>query len=658
MLIAANQITKFYGQQDLVRRASLHIHPGEKVGLVGPNGSGKSTLLRMLLGEVEPDQGEIHRARHMRIGYLPQDVLSLKGRRIIDQVLDVAEEARWVEREIRAVELELEATPEAEREELALRLSQLLERFQHLGGYDLRSRAEKILMGLGFREEDFHRLTDTLSGGWMMRVALARILLSDPDLLLLDEPTNHLDLEALRWLEEFLAQMQAALLVVSHDRAFLNRVVSRILEIEAGEVVSYTGNFDAYRLEKERRVEQRWAAFRTQQGQLRQIERFIERNRARKDRARQVQSRIKAMAKMERVEPPRKPIELNFRFSLAPPSGRIVVELEGVSVGFEGRLLFQDASLVIEKGTRMAILGPNGSGKSTLLRILAGELTPERGIRKTGHGVKIAYFAQHQMDQLHPEKTVLQELMDAASHPHQGELRDLLGAFHFRGDTVFKRVSVLSGGEKSRLLLCKVLLAGANVLLLDEPTNHLDISSREVLEQALRDFQGTLCLVTHDRELMNRVANHVLVMRPRGWELFPGNYNDYKTIWAKRRIQSPRSQLPSRPHRPTRKDKEQKRLEAEWRNRFSRLRAPIEAEIQRLEREVQAATERLDEIQREMGNPELYRSPERVRKLQSEFAKLRAEVKGWTERWGELHIELEEIENRMAAEKPLGEDGR
>lgn len=655
MLIAANQVTKYYGKQDIIRRASLHIHSGEKVGLVGPNGSGKSTLLRILLGQVEPDEGEVHRARHVRVGYLPQDVFSLKGATVIDHVMDVAEEARWVERELREVQSELESTPEGQRQELAVRLAHLLERFRHLGGYDLRPRAEKILAGLGFKEEDFHRPVETLSGGWMMRVALARILLGDPDLLLLDEPTNHLDLEALSWLEEFLVSMQASLLVISHDRAFLNRVVSRILEIEDAQIISYAGNFDFYKQEKERRLQQRWASFRTQQEQLRQMERFIERNRARKDRARQVQSRLKAMAKMQRVETPKRPDEIKFRFSPAPASGRILMELEGVRVELGGKALFNNASLVLERGMRMAVLGPNGSGKSTLLRILAGELTPQGGTRRSGHGVKVAYFAQDQMEQLHPEKTVLEELMDCTHHPHQGELRDLLGAFHFRGDAVFKRVSVLSGGEKSRLLLCRVLLSGANLLLLDEPTNHLDISSREVLERALMDFQGTICLVTHDRELMNRVANHLLVMRPGGWELFHGNYRDYQSIFAGRAVQ-PATQSPQQAHRATKKDKEQRRLEAEWRNRFFRLRAPLEAEIARLEDQVERATQRMDQIQWELSEPQLYKFGEKVRALQAEFSELKSQVQQWTVRWEELNWELERMEKDMAEQRPRGKE--
>lgn len=652
MLMAANQITKFYGNQDLIRQASLHINKGDRVGLVGPNGSGKSTLLKILLGEVEPDEGEIHVARHVRIAYLPQDLLSLRGKTVMEQVLDVAEELRWVEKEISSLQEEMLWGSEADQEEAALRLSQLMDRFQHLGGYDLRPRAEKILTGLGFQKEDFSRPTETLSGGWMMRLALARVLLSDPDLLFLDEPTNHLDLEALRWLEEYLVQMEGALLIISHDRTLLNKVVDRILELEQGDLVSYSGNFDFYRREKQRRMEQKWAAYRAQQEQLRQVQRFIERNRARKDRARQVQSRIRSIEKLELVEPPRRMEELKFRFPPAPPSGRIVAELDKVSFGFGEKLLFQEASLALERGVKVAVVGPNGSGKSTLLRILAGELAPSKGVRKTGYGARVAYFSQHHMDKLHPEKTVLEELLDSSPHPHQGELRDLLGAFHFRGEAVFKRVSVLSGGERSRLLLCKILLAEANLLLLDEPTNHLDISSREVLERALVEFKGAICLVTHDRELMNRVTNQTLVMCDQGWEVFHGNYQDYMNSWAKRNVELSVAQMNLQATKPARKDKEQRRLEAQWRNKLFRLRGPIQGEIESLENQVELATQRLDEIQREMGNVEVYRCAERAKAMQREFETLRAQVGAWTRRWEELQAQLEEIEKQMANERP------
>jgi ATP-binding cassette subfamily F protein 3 len=652
MLVSLHQVRKFYGKQDLFDRVDLQIREGEKIGLVGANGSGKSTLIRMILGEVSPDGGEIHRARSLRMGHLPQDVLSLRGGTVLDKVLEVASEMKAMEAEIRALEEALSSCgKEEEREEMAKRLAHLEERFRLLGGYELRPKAQKILMGLGFEERDFARPVETLSGGWAMRAAMARLLLVEPDLLLLDEPTNHLDLEALRWLEGYLTEVPSAVLVVSHDRTFLNKVVERIVEVEEGKLFSYRGGFDAYRQQKEKRLEQQWAAYRVQLEKIRQMERFIERNRARKDRARQVQSRIRALQKMERVEPPRSHRDLKFRFPPAPPSGRLVVHLERITFGYGEAPLYQEATLHLHRGDRVAILGPNGSGKSTLLRLLAGQLTPERGGRRLGHGVRVAYFAQHQMDLLHPEKTVLEELMDSSPQLHQGELRNLLGAFQFRGDAVFKKVRVLSGGERSRLLLCRILLEGGNLLLLDEPTNHLDIDSREVLEEALRKFDGTLCLVTHDRRLINRVANRILVMRPGGWELFPGTYEDYERIW-RRRPQEETAEEEDLGRKAPKKDRIQRRLEAEWRNRFYRLRAPLEAEIARIEQDVEEVTARLDEIREQMAAPDLYASPERVLRIRMEHDRLKQQLEELTRRWEERSLELEELKERMERERP------
>jgi ATP-binding cassette subfamily F protein 3 len=641
MLVCANRLTKLYGQKDILLEASFHINPGEKIGLVGPNGAGKSTLLKLILGEVEPDGGEIHRAKHVRIGYLPQNVLSFRGKTVMEEVLDVAQEVRWLQEEMEKLHEEISQAKGEIRERLAFRLGQLMERYQHLGGYGLKSKAEKILVGLGFREEDFSRPVESLSGGWIMRVALARLLLSDADLLLLDEPTNHLDIEALKWLEGFLEELEAAVVVVSHDRRFLNKVVERILEIDGGQLLSYKGNFDTYREEKRRRIEQRWAAYKLQQERLKQLERFIERNRARKDRARQVQSRLKALEKMEIVEPPREPHEMRFRLPEMAPLPRIPLELHDIWFSYCERPVFRGVSLVLERGERLAVVGPNGAGKSTLLKIMAGELSPQRGSRRVGQGVRIGFFAQDQLHQLNPEKTVLEELMDSVAHPHQGELRNFLALFHFRGDEVFKRVGVLSGGEQARLLLCKVLLGGANLLLLDEPTNHLDISSREALEETLIGFGGALVLVTHDREMMGRVATRVLEVGTERVELFLGPYGEFEASREKRgkdlAIRGEKSQG------QVRKDKERKRLEAEWRNRLFRMRVPLEKEIESLEEQVERATSRIEEIQKEMSNPELYRSGERVRELKREMAQLRAHVQACTERWEELQLELEAL---------------
>lgn len=650
MLVSANRVTKVYGSKDLLLEVNFQVNPGEKVGLIGPNGTGKSTLLKMILGTVEPDRGELYRAKHIRIGYLPQNVMSFSGKTVLEQVLDVAEEIKWIQEELDKLNMELSQAKTENREKLALRLDQLLERYRHLGGYQLKSRAEKILIGLGFKEHDFSRPIETLSGGWMMRVALARILLSDADLLLLDEPTNHLDVEALRWLEGFLKGLDAAVLVVSHDRRFLNRVVEKIMEIEGGRVLSYKGNFDNYREQRKKLDEQRLAAYRLQQEKLKQMERFIERNRARKDRARQVQSRLKALEKMEILEPPRHPQEVRLRLQEVGVSAKVPLELRDVWFSYGEKPVFQGVSLVLQRGERVAVVGPNGCGKTTLLKIMAGELTPSKGVRRLGQGVKIGYFAQDQMQQLNPQKTVLEELMDTVAHPNRGELRNVLALFHFRGDDVFKKVGVLSGGEQARLLLCKVVLGGANLLILDEPTNHLDISSREALEEALIGYEGTICFVTHDREMMEKVATHVLAVGPQQLDFIQGSSRNYESMMEveKKEVLDGNSKGQKHPRR----EKEKRRVEAEWRNRFFRLRFPLEKEIERLEEKVERATSRIEQIQEEMANPELYRNGERVKELHAEMARLRADIRKWTEKWEELQLQLEALREEMQRSFP------
>ena len=366
---------------------------------------------------------------------------------------------------------------------------------------------------------------------------------------------------------------------------------------------------------------------------------------------------------MERIEPPVSVKEMKFRFPDAPPSGRFMIEMEDISHGFGERMLYQKASLILERGKRIAIMGENGSGKTTLLKILAGELQPDKGLRRLGYGVKIAYFSQHLMEQLHPERTVLEEVMNSAAHPNQGEQRTLLGAFQFRGDDVFKKVKVLSGGEKSRLLLSKILLEGANLLLLDEPTNHLDISAREVLEDALIAFEGTVCLVTHDRKLMNTVADHLLVMRPGGWELHPGNFDDYARIWSNKPAPPEKAPLPEKDPEPAavsspapkapKKDKEQKRLEAEWRNRFSKERAPIETVIERIEKEIEKETKKMEQIEQELADQETYKDPERVKTVQVDYSYTKSRVDELTVEWEEHSLELEALKERMEKERPV-----
>ncbi len=658
-MITVHKLTKFYGNQDIFRDCDLHIGSFDRIGLIGPNGSGKTTLLRLIIGEEEPSSGEISRPKDLNMGYLPQSLIDFKGKTILSLVMDAAGGVRRVQRELHETTSSLQ---HAEFHEEVVRLTErqgrLHEVFDHMGGYELEAQAKRILRGLGFSERDFERPVDQFSGGWMMRAAMARILLSKPDLILLDEPTNHLDLESLLWVEEELKRSSSAILVVSHDRVFLNNVVSRIVEIDEGKLISYAGSYDFYALEKEKRLKMHQAAYENQQERIRQIERFIERNRVRKDRARQVQSRIKLLEKMERIDPPIRQHTLNFRFPQSPRAPKTLIQLKNVSKSYGTKTIYDRINLAIQRGDRIAFLGPNGTGKTTLMRILGNE-TDFDGERQSGEGVRLGVFSQEQMDQLGPHHTVLWELMSVAGDESEGQLRNLLGAFLFRGDDVFKKVSILSGGEKSRLLLCKILVRPANLLLFDEPTNHLDIPSRRILELALQQYGGAFCLITHDRHLINAVVNKVLLIRNRKVEVYPGDFDDFQSIWKTRELPpSPNghgasSRQKGVSHKRTRS---QKRMEAEWRNRFFREVAPLRARLSALEKNIEEATKQLDGITSQLAREETYENTQKLQELSETYRVMKTQVTEWTREWESTAVELEELEQRFEDAKPTLEN--
>jgi ATP-binding cassette subfamily F protein 3 len=489
-----------------------------------------------------------------------------------------------------------------------------------------------------------------------MRAALARILLSAPDLILLDEPTNHLDLESLLWLEDYLTGVTSALLIISHDRAFLNRVVDRIVEIDECKLISYAGDYDFYRVEKAKREEIRWAAYRKQQERIAQIQRFIEKNRVRKDRAKQVQSRIKMLERMDRIDPPRQAKSIHFEFPSPPRPTKTLIELRHISKSYDAQLVYGDINLSILRGDRIAFLGPNGAGKTTLMQILAGEMDFEGEKRLVNPKVRIASFSQRQMEHLSPVNTVLEELMSVGGDQTLGKLRALLGAFLFQDDDTSKKVSLLSGGEKSRLLLCKMLIARANLLLLDEPTNHLDIPSSEALEEALRQYEGTLCLITHDRHLINAVANKILVIRDKALELYPGNFEDYQRIWAQKGGDSPAWEgqtNASHDERSTRrKTQEQRRAEAEWRNRLYRESSPLRKRLELLEEEIDKSTTLLNQLDRELARSETYRESSRIQDIQKSRKDLKERVDELARQWESVATQLEDVERQFEATKP------
>jgi len=666
-VLSVQGISKSLGKKELFRDVSFHLHRGEKVGLIGPNGSGKTTLFHIMLELAEPDSGTIVKSKCLRCGHLPQQWIPLQGKTVLAYAMDVDQQVRSVRSRLRDLQARLEKETDRERiEELALEQTGLLERLEHLGGYDLEARAAKVLAGLGFDDRQMHQSVAGLSGGWGMRLELARLLLEEPDLLLLDEPTNHLDLESLMWLESYLVGTASSVVIISHDRTFLNRVVQRIFELDQGRFQEYRGTYDSYLEEKARRKEILTATYKNQQERIRQVERFIERNRVRKDRAKQVQSRLKLLEKMEQVGPVREEAHVRFSFPEPPRSGRNVFELSKVHKAYGDHSVYAGIDLTIERGERVAFLGANGAGKSTLLKILAGVETITGGERLLGHNVVLGYYAQYQWEQLHADRTVLEEASSVAGDLTQTALRSLLGAFLFRGDDVSKKIAVLSGGEKARLILCKLLLQRPNVLLLDEPTNHLDIPSRVVLETSLADFPGTLCFISHDRHFINAVATQTLLVEEGRVQLFPGNYDDFQDVWKSRvRPEAPHA-TEAAPREQTapaelspKKDPSRKRAEAQWRNELYRLKKPLQERLDQTESRLEAAQTRWQELNKALALPDTYRDSAKAQELIREHRECQARIEQLTQVWEEAALAIEDLEAgfRQQKEDPDRERG-
>ncbi len=527
-LIRFDAISMQHGQQVLFLEASAVVHRGEKVGLVGPNGAGKSTLFRLVMRQEEPDEGQVSIDRGITVGHFSQDVGEMSGRSAVAETMDGAGPVSAVAAELHDLEHALADPARAgEMDELVERFGHVQGRFDELGGYALESRAREILDGLGFSAEMMDGDVGALSGGWKMRVALARILLMRPDAMLLDEPSNHLDLESIIWLEEFLRSYEGAILMTSHDKEFMNRVVRKIIEIDGGELTSYAGDYDFYEHEREIADQHQQAQFDRQQAMLKKELAFIERFKARASHAAQVQSRVKKLDKIEKVEPPKVRKTVDFEFRGAPRSGEDVARCAGVKKGYGTRTIYDGLDFLVRRGERWAIMGANGAGKSTLLKMIAGETQPDAGTVVVGNSVKMGYFAQHAMELLDGELTVWQTLERAFPKSSVGSLRTLAGCFGFSGDEIEKRCRVLSGGEKARLVLALMLYDPPNFLVLDEPTNHLDVGTKEMLVRALAGYDGTMIFVSHDRRFLGALSNRVLELTPEGPVPYGGGYTEY-----------------------------------------------------------------------------------------------------------------------------------
>jgi ATPase subunit of ABC transporter with duplicated ATPase domains len=532
-MISFSSINKQYGKQLIFVDASFQLNPGEKVGLVGPNGAGKTTLFRMIMGEELPDEGNVSVPKKLSIGYFRQDVEEMSGRSVLDEAIAGSGRVGDLHHELEDLQKALEDPARMdEMDKILEKFGEVQEEYEHLGGYALEAQAREVLAGLGFLEEQVDGDVGALSGGWKMRVALARVLLGKPDVLLMDEPTNHLDIESIIWLEGFLKSLDSALLMTSHDREFMNRIVSKIAEIDAGEITVYTGDYNYYERERAIRETNQQAAFARQQAMLAKEQRFIERFKTHAAKASQVQSRIKALDKIEKIELPKKRQVVKFEFRVPPRSGDQVAVMEGLTKRYGSRTIYDEFSMTIRRGERWAVMGRNGAGKSTLLKMVAGALQPDSGNVRLGASLKMGYFAQQALDVMDPDLTVIEQLQKDFPLDSLGALRSLAGAFQFSGDDVEKRIRALSGGEKSRLAMARMLYDPPNFLVLDEPTNHLDLATKEMLVEALKDFEGTMLFVSHDRMFLRGLGSKVLELGGESGtdkepHLYPGTYIEY-----------------------------------------------------------------------------------------------------------------------------------
>ncbi len=637
-MVHVDAIGRRFGTRVLFEGLSWTIPKGVRLGFVGPNGAGKTTLLRILAGQETPDSGEVRRPATLRVGYLPQEVESLAAGSVLAAVIDGLEEIRRLGQEVDSLESRLATlrAGDAQLETTSGAYGVARARFEALGGDQIETRARVILGGLGVPESSFAEPLERLSGGWRMRVVLARLLLGSPDLLLLDEPTNHLDLRAIGWLEAFLDSFAGAFVVVSHDRYFLNRMVRGIVELERGKLTTYPGAYDAYLAGKEERRELLEKAARHQAAEIARTERFIERFRFKATKARQVQSRIRALEKIDRIETDAAQKRIHFGFPPAPRSGDVVVRAEGVIKVFGDNAVYSGADFLLRRGDRVALVGPNGAGKSTLLKMLDGRVQPDAGRLEIGHNVVIQYYAQHHLDALDPAATVLEEIESAADASFRPRLRTLLGRFLFSGEDAGKAVGVLSGGEKARLALAKLLLRPANLLLLDEPTNHLDLKSREVLEEALNEYEGTLVFVSHDRYFINRVATSIGEVGGGRVEIRAGDFDSYLE-----RLRSEDAPSPVEGSPASSRGRESRRVEAEERNRRYRARRAVAARLAPLEAEVANLEGRIKEIAELALAPAVYRDRERAKSLARERADSESRLAALYRQWEEIAVDLD-----------------
>ena len=636
-MISITNLSYYIGGRALYENANMFIKPKDKIGLIGLNGRGKSTLLKLINGDYTPDAGSISKSNDCTIGFLNQDLLSYQtDDAIVTVAMEAFRDAVDTQREIEHILHKLETEYS---DGLVEKLTKLQEKFEHLDGYSMQARAEEILEGIGFSTQDLHRPLKEFSGGWRMRVMLAKLLLEKPSLLMLDEPTNHLDLPSIEWVENYLRNYDGAVIVVSHDRTFLDNVSTKTVEVTQAQLVTYEGNYSFYLQEKELREEIQQNAYENQQQKIKQTERFIERFKAKATKARQVQSRVKALERMDKIEEVvDDTAAVNFRFRFSQQPGRFIITLKDISKSYGSQQILKDTSATIERGDKIALIGANGKGKSTLLRIIAGT-EPVDGERAMGYNVIPAFYAQHQLEALHVNNEILEELKQAGSGKTEQELRNVLGCFLFTDEDQFKKIKVLSGGEKSRVALAKTLISEANFLLLDEPTNHLDFISENILIQALQQYQGSFVVVSHNRHFVNQVANKIWYIEDKQIKEYPGTYEEYE-YWRKKNENN--GQASAQEARKPKPEKKQQPAKEKTPSQEAQLKT-LEKELKKVEDRIEDLQTQRSGLEAELSRPEVYSDFGKLSVVQEKFNGVTKDLNEANSKWEQLATQIDQL---------------